>query len=271
MRPAPVRVAAHRGGALLWPENSLLAFRNALALGVDLVELDVHPTADGGVAVVHDPTVDRTTDGTGRVAALSSAEVRRLRLRDPDGGLSDERMPMLEDVLALVAASGAGLLLEVKGPEPGLGVARERRGGSVHVVPGPVYDGLEARVVAAVRQAGLDGRTAVMAANPRVLERVRALDPRLRLTLLVAGIHVEIAGARPEDAVGWAVAAGAVDLGVQHTLVSETLVAAARAAGLTIGAWTVNDEATMRRMVDLGVDVITSDRPDLALRVTGRA
>lgn len=271
MNNSAVRVAAHRGGALLWPENSLLAFRNALALGADLLELDVHLAADGGVAVVHDPTVDRTTDGTGAVSALSTAELRRLRLRGPDGAVTPERLPMLEDVLPVVAGSRAGLLLEVKGPEPGLGVVRERRDGRVHVLPGPVYEGLEGRLVAALGRTGLRERTAIMSANPKVLERIRALDDRQRLTLLVAAVHVELAQARPEDVVEWAVAAGAADVGVQHTLATEGVVAAARAASVSIGVWTANDEPTLRRMAALGVDVITSDRPDLALRVLGRA
>src|SRR5205823_5346488 len=77
------RFAAHRGGAALWPENSLLAFRQALALESDLVEFDVHQTADGALVVIHDPTLDRTTDTTGPVAARSAAEVGRPRLKGP--------------------------------------------------------------------------------------------------------------------------------------------------------------------------------------------
>jgi len=75
------------------------------------------------------------------------------------------------------------------------------------------------------------------------------------------------AGARPEDAVAWAVAAGATDAGLQYTLVDAAVVDAARAAGLHLGVWTVNQERAMRRLVALGVDVLTSDRPDVAKRV----
>src|SRR5882762_11425903 len=103
-------LAAHRGGALLWPENSLLAFRNAVALGCDFVEFDVHQTADGEVAVIHDHTLDRTSEGRGAVGAATATALRRLRLKGRDGGLTDERVPLLEDVLALVAASPAALL-----------------------------------------------------------------------------------------------------------------------------------------------------------------
>ena len=74
--PSP-RIAAHRGGALLWPENSLTAFRSALALGVDLVELDVHLSRDGEVVVIHDPTLERTTSGQGAVRALGWDELEK--------------------------------------------------------------------------------------------------------------------------------------------------------------------------------------------------
>src|SRR3989442_9715849 len=78
------RLAAHRGGARLWPENSLRAFRESLALGADLVELDVHLTADGALAVIHDATLRRTTDRLRRRPARPAAELPRARPRGPD-------------------------------------------------------------------------------------------------------------------------------------------------------------------------------------------
>ncbi len=267
--PARPLLAAHRGGAALWPENSLHAFRQALALGSDLLELDVHLTADGEVAVIHDPTLDRTTDAAGPVARRTAAELARVRLKGPDGALTDGRVPLLDDVLALVAPSRAALLVEVKGPEPGFGVRWERREGRVHAVPGPRYEGLEALVLAKLERAGLAARATVMAFNPDVVSRVRTLVPRQRAALLVAVCHVEQAEARPEDTVDWALRAGATDLGLQHALASAEVVRAARAAGLVLGVWTVNDEAAVRRLVELGVDLITSDRPDLLKRVLG--
>ena len=265
------RFAAHRGGAALWPENSLRAFRQALALESDLVEFDVHQTADGALVVIHDPTLDRTTDTTGPVAARSVAEVGRARLKGPDGALTDERVPTLEDVLALVAPSRTGLLVEVKGPVAGFGVRYERRGRRSTAVPGARYEGLEARLVASLRRAGLLTRSTIMAFNPDVVTAIRALVPGQRTALLVAARHVRQAGARPENAVDWASAAGATDAGLQYTLVNDAVVKAARAAGLLLGVWTVNAEPAMRRLVELGVDVLTSDRPDVARRVLGRA
>jgi len=261
------RVAAHRGGALLWPENSLLAFRKALELGADLIELDIHPTADGALAVVHDPTLDRTTEATGPVVARTAADLRRVRLRGPDGALTDERVPMLEEVLALLEPARAGLLLEIKGPRPGVAVTWTRRDGAARPVPGERYEGLEELAARALRAAALAERTTVMSFNPEVLARMRALLPGLRTALLVLQTHVEAIAARGEDTIAWAVDAGATDVGLQHSLVDERVVAAARGAGLALGAWTVNLEPAMRRLVALGVDVLTSDRPDLALAI----
>jgi glycerophosphoryl diester phosphodiesterase len=265
------KLAAHRGGAALWPENSLLAFRRALALGSDLLELDVHPTADGEVAVIHDPTLDRTTDATGPVAARTAAELAQVRLKGPDGALTGERVPLLDAALALVAPSPAALLVEMKGPEPGFGVRWRGEAGGARPEPGPRYAGLEEAVLARLARSGLGDRAIVMAFNPDVIARVRALAPRQRVTLLVGAYHVAETGVRPEETVEWAVRCGATDLGLQHTLLSPEVVGAARAAGVVLGVWTVNDEAAMRRAVELGVDLITSDRPDLLKRVLGRS
>ena len=247
------RIAAHRGGGALWPENSLLAFQGAIALGCDLVELDVHQSRDGVVTVIHDATVDRTTDGTGAVGALTFADLRRLRLRGPGGAPSAEHVPTLDEVLAAAAPSHAGLLIEVKEP-----------------APGDRYEGIEERVLAAVAAAGMQARVTIMAFDPRTIVRVRELAPRMRTSFLVEPFTVERAGARPEATVDWARAAGATDLGLELTLIDERVVAAARAASLVLGAWTVNDEAAMRRMLALGVDILTTDRPDLARRLLTR-
>jgi glycerophosphoryl diester phosphodiesterase len=265
--PRP-RFAAHRGGAALWPENSLLAFRNAVALGAPLVEFDVHPTADGALAVIHDHMLDRTTDGAGPVVSRTAAEVRALRVRGPDGALTAEHVPMLDDVLALLGPTPASILLEIKGPQR-VDVVWERTPEGARPVAAPRYEAIEERALDALARAGLRERTNLMAFNPDVIVRLGALAPGQRITLLVAQAHIALVGGRPEDAIAWARAVGATDAGLQHTLVNESVVAAARAAGIGLGAWTVNDEPTMRRLAALGVDVITTDRPDLAQRVLG--
>jgi glycerophosphoryl diester phosphodiesterase len=262
------RLAAHRGGARLWPENSLRGFRESLALGADLVELDVHLAADGALAVIHDATLRRTTDRLGRVRTRTAAELRRARLRGPDRRLTTEHLPMLEDALAIIAAAGGGVLVEVKVPGRGLGV---RYFPGSRIRPGARYKGIEERVIAALSRARLLERANLMSFNPAVIERARELVPGLRTTLLVSRMHVRLARARPADTVAWARHYGATDVGLKYTLVDETVIEAARAAGVAVGVWTVNEEPDMRRLIALGVDVLTSDRPDLALRALGRA
>jgi len=262
------RLAAHRGGARLWPENSLRGFRESLALGADLVELDVHLTADGALPVIHDATLRRTTDRRGRVRNRTAAELRRARLRGPDRRLTTEHVPMLDEVLAVVAAANRGVLVEVKVPGRGLGVQYFPRS---RIRPGARYKGIEERVIAALSHASVLERANVMSFNPAVIEHARALVPRLRTTLLVSAMHVRLARARPADTVAWALKFGATDVGLKHTLVDESVIIAARASGVKVGAWTVNDESEMRRLIALGVDVLTSDRPDVALRALGRA
>jgi glycerophosphoryl diester phosphodiesterase len=249
----PVQVAAHRGGSLLWPENSLLAFRNALALGADLLELDVHLTRDGEVVVIHDPTLERTSTGTGAVGAASLADLAGARLRARDGTVTDEPVPTLAQVLDLLRPTGAELLLEIK-------VDPARR----------PYAGIEEKALALIDTSGLRERTVMMAFESDTLRRVRGLDAGIRTTMLVSRSRVERERAAAPTVVRWATEVGATSLGVDHRVVDATLVAAARQAGLRLATWTVNTEADIRRMLDLGVDVVISDQPDLALRLAGR-
>jgi glycerophosphoryl diester phosphodiesterase len=261
----PTRYVAHRGGAAQWPENSLSAFRNAIALGARILELDVHLTADGRVAVIHDPTLDRTSNGHGAVAQCTAADLARARLRAPDGALTDDPVPTLDDVLTLAAPAGVALLVEIKTPGPA--VRYERQGDRVIAVPGPRYEGLERKVLDLLTATAVDARSFVMAFNPAVLAEVRALAPNQATTLLVDRRHVEQSGAAPVETVAWAAEAHASFLGVHHSLCDADVVTAAHQVGIAVGVFTVNDEPTMRRLAALGVDVIISDRADLVARL----
>jgi len=247
------RVAAHRGGAHLWPENSLLAFRGALGLGVDFLETDVHLTAEGEVVVIHDPTLERTTTGRGPVRAARRAELAAVRLRGADGAPTAERLPTLAELLALLASSRADLLLEIK-----VDAERVR------------YAGIEEAVLRLLRGHGLRDRTIVMAFEPETVARVRALDPTIRTALLIGWGQAQSDRLTPGEAVDRARRAGATHIGLNHRLVGADVIGAAHRAKLPLLAWTVNEEADLRRVIGLGVDVVVSDRPDLAQRLVGR-
>ena len=239
-----ILVAAHRGGALLWPENSLLAFGNALGLGVDAVETDVHMTSDGEIVVIHDPTLDRTTTARGAIAGLTSAEVTAARLKDRAGRTTDERVPTFAQLLDLLAPGRAQLLLEIKID------ARGTR-----------YPGIEEKALALLRARRMAERTLVMAFEPETVRRVRELDPAIRTVALVwrrQGVRASVRQA---------LALGASAIGYDFRHLDADRVAATRKAGLMVGAWTVNEESDIRRVIELGVDVVISDRPDVALRL----
>jgi glycerophosphoryl diester phosphodiesterase len=249
-----VRIAAHRGGAGLAPENSLTAFRGALALGVDALEFDVHLTADGEPVVIHDAVLDRTTTGQGPVGEATRAQLRSVRLRARDGSVTTEAVPTLGEVLDLVVPTAVEVLLEIK-----------TAGG------GRRYSGLPEKVLAALATRGLEVRTTIQAFDEATLRRVRELDASQRVLLLVSMRRLEAARAEAAEAVRWARDVGATDLGLDHRAIDARVVAAARTAQVRLSAWTVNSESDLRRMLELGADVVMSDHPDLALRLAGRA
>jgi glycerophosphoryl diester phosphodiesterase len=249
---APPMVVAHRGGALLWPENSLLAFQEALALGVEALEFDLHLTADGEVVVIHDATLDRTTTGHGAVRDTPLAALAPVRLRTRDGMVTEQRIPTLAQVLDLAAAARVELLPEIK-----VGADRQR------------YAGIEEKVLALLRARGLLGRATVQAFQPETIRRLRALEPTARTMFLVSQGQVQRAGAAPADVVEWARAVGANDLGVDHRILDSSLAVAARSAGFRLSVWTVNEEVDIRRVLDIGVAMVMTDRPDLVRRLLG--
>jgi glycerophosphoryl diester phosphodiesterase len=217
----------HRGAAGLAPENSLTAFGVALEVGVTTLELDVGVTADGAVVVAHDR---RAPDGR-PWHELTSAGVD---------------VPTLDDVLVLAhdrGAHGVRFAVEAK---------LDREAPDETLPPEP----FAARVLACIERHGVARRVLLMSFDSRVLVAARNLHPGLELALL-----------SERDALGdveQASAIGARVLGVRHELATPELVAAAHARGLRLNAWTVNDAARMAELLDLGVDGLATDFPDVA-------
>jgi glycerophosphoryl diester phosphodiesterase len=251
--PAGSLYAAHRGGSLLWPENSLLAFRNAVALGADYLELDVHRARDGQVVVIHDPTLDRTTTGSGAVADRSLAELRQLRLKDKDGRVTEETVPTLDEVLETAVRGGRRVLLEIK-----VDPARRR------------YAGIEELVLAAVDRHRMADRAVIMAFEPETWQRVRALRPEVTAGALYSARMLERSGATLASVMEEMRRAGVAFIGLHQALVDADTVALARRAGLTLGVWTVNDREPIARFIRDGVRIVITDRPDIAKELLGR-
>lgn len=235
-------IASHRGGAFLWPENSMLAFRKALAWPAEQIEFDVHASAEGEPVVIHDATLDRTTDGSGPVAEHSWAALQALRVR----GTGGEMLPHLSAVAALIGPTSQRLRLEVKAdasgqPYPGL-VSR----------CGRLLDGMDLR-----------GRTILMSFEMPTVAEAAAMGGFEQIVWLMA--NPTLRAMAPGEAVRQCQALGASELGVHVKGASEALVLASRQVGLRVSVWGANHAETIHRALMLGVDVLATDDPPLAI------
>ena len=246
-------LAAHRGGAQLWPENSLLAFRNAIALGADFLEFDVHLSKDGQVVVIHDPTLERTTTGVGAVSDRTLAELRALRLKGRDGKITEEAIPTLAELVGLVVSTPLRLLLEIKAD------AKRQR-----------YPGIEEKVLDSLDSHGMAGRTIVMAFEEETVRRIRKLRPDVAVGGLFWPKGLAETRSTVEREIDGLRKLGARFVGLHQELLTPEVVKQAEKAGLLLGVWTVNDAPAMKRFIEMGVGILITDRPDVAKELLGR-
>jgi glycerophosphoryl diester phosphodiesterase len=250
---------AHRGSVLLWPENTLYAFEIALALGADVIETDIRTTADGVLVLLHDANVDRTTEGTGPVRALTLAELTSLDAGyrwSPDGGRSFPyrghglRVPTLEELFT--AFPQARMNLEIKENDPAIATALCR----------------------SVREHRMSERVLVASFHPRAVSRFRdvcpgvatsATAPEARRFLALSTLRLENLH-RPA---AWALQVP--EFAGRLRVLTPRFVAAAHRLNLQVHAFTINEPENQRRLLELGVDGIVTDRPDRMLTLLGRA
>lgn len=255
--PVPTRWGcanvAHRGASASAPENTLAAVRRAIAHDADLVEFDVQRTRDGALVLMHDPTLERTTDvrrvfpgrGPWRVADFSYDELQRLDAgswRSPEQ--SGERIPLLSDALDVLGLSEVGALVELK--LPGL-------------YPG-IVDELAAALRAGLRRpdrTSTAGRLVVQSFDVAAMRALREAAPHLSIGVL---------GSQPT---AWLpeLARWADQVNPHHVWVDRSYVEQVHDAGLECFVWTVNRIAPMRRALSFGVDGVITDRPDLLHQV----
>ena len=239
-------VMAHRGAQAVAPENTLAAFEAAADMQADGVELDVTRCATGEIVVIHDDTVDRTTNGSGPVAALPFYALRELDAGAWfDARFAGQRIPLLSEVLDLVGDSEMRVNIEIKG--------QALRG-----------DGIEAEIAEMVRQRHETGQVIISSFNPSALWRMRRAAPELPGALLYA------AGMPPYRVRGLArYLVRPAALHPYHDLVDAAYMRWAHGHGYRVNPWTVNDADTIARMIELGVDGIIGDYPDRARSALG--
>ena len=253
-----ILVMAHRGGRRLWPENTLYAFEHAVELGVDVLEMDIHSTKDGVLVVIHDHTVDRTTDGAGAVQGFALAELEEL-----DAGhnwTADEgqsfpfrgqglAVPTLDEVF--VAFPDVPMNIEIKQVQPSI----------------------TAPLCQMIRERGMTERVLIASFDTDTIREFRRACP-------------EVATTSGEDEVRIFFALNQVFLGAIYSppaealqvpeysgdlhVVTERFVNTAHERNMEVHVWTVNDIDDMQRFLNLGVDGIITDYPDQLLALLGR-
>ncbi len=238
-------VMAHRGAKDVAPENTLAAFLAAVELGADAIELDVTRCATGEIVVIHDDTVDRTTDGTGPVDALS---LDRLRVLDAGSWFkpvfAGERIPLLEEVLDRV---GDQVLLNIE-------IKRQRN----------ASDGLEREIARLLDVYGAVNDAIISSFDPMALWRMRRVAPELPRALLYAG-GMPLALRR-----AWGrhlVAPQA--LHPHFSMVDAEYMSWAQDRGYRVNVWTVNEPDDISRMAELGVDAIITDHVEATRGILG--
>lgn len=251
-------VIAHQGGDGLWPGDTMFAYQNAVELGVDVLEMDIHITKDGVLVLMHDETVDRTTDGTGEIESMTLAELKKLDAGydwSPDEGKTfpyrgqGVQVTTLEDIFQ--AFPDKRMTIEIKKSnasmiQPFCDLIREHNMQD-KVLAASFYD---------------DKIQEFRAACPEVATSSAKQETTVFVILskaFLTGFYSPqfIALQVPEESGG-------------ITVMTEAFVRAAHGSGLAVEPWTINDQETMQKFINWGVDGIITDRPDLMLELLGR-
>ncbi|RHW38977.1 glycerophosphodiester phosphodiesterase [Neobacillus notoginsengisoli] len=241
MQKGKTLIFAHRGSKGTHPENTLEAFREAIRVGADGIELDVHLSKDGELVIIHDEKVDRTTNGSGKVGQMTLAELKSL---DAGSWLSWEfagaTIPTLDEVLELLKGTGIKLNVEIKSD----------------VIP---YEGIEKKVLETIGRHGYLENTVISSFNHYSVKKIRELNPNMRTAILFMELLYQ-----PWN---YAKSVGASALHVHLSVAYSEMAREAPAHGFPIRVFTVNKEKDMRNLFRAGVDTIMTDYPELALAI----
>ena len=251
-------VMAHRGGAEIGPENTLPTFERAAAMGVDVIEVDVHGTADGNLVVIHDATVDRTTDGSGRVSEMTLDELKKLDAGfrwSADGGNTfpfrgrGVRIPTLQEVFAAF---------------PKMKFNVEPKQGTPSIIK---------PLCRIVRENAMTDKVVVGSFSQTILDEFRAECPEVATSASASEVSKFLAMYKTGVSESYSPPMQALQVpekaaGIE--IVSKEFVEAAHRRNLKVHVWTVNQTADMQRLLDMGVDGIITDYPGRLMTLLGR-
>lgn len=237
-------IIAHRGGANLVPENTLAGFKNAINLGVDMIEIDVHLSKDSNIIVMHDGKIDRTTNGSGEIKDMTLSEIKKY-----DAGswfsekFRDERVPTLDETFNTINGK-AILLIEIKDGD-------ER------------YPGLEKKVVESIHKHNANEWTVVQSFNKNSILRIKKMDPSIITYYLVSSkfddLYLSIA---EKIKAGEKIEKQFDGIAPQYSHLDSAKVEIMHRAGFKVFTWTVDDPKDMVEMININVDGIITNSPD---------
>ena len=239
---ARTRIIAHRGFSAVAPENTVISIEKAIDLGADMVEFDVTVSADGHVVVIHDETLNRTTNGQGSVSSHTLEELRRL-----DAGswfateFSGEKIPTLDEMLDTTS----GRILA-----------------NIEIKPEAVENDVSAKVARLVIDKGLVDQVVVSSFSPQALAQMHEIAPEIRTaSLYKKKIH------RGMDPLEITSEVGASAFNINHRYLNSKMRKSCRENKIPVAVYTVNDPRLMRKLIDKGVGAFFTDNPDLLMKV----
>jgi glycerophosphoryl diester phosphodiesterase len=236
---ATVQLIAHRGGSVNYPENTMAAFQHAIDIGADWIEFDVQRTRDDVLVVIHDETVDRTTNGSGKVGGLTLEQIQAL-----DAG-NGEQVPTFEQVIALAKVAGVGIMPEAK--SPGL------------------YPGIEEQMVAAIEAEGYVERTVLQSFDHDTLVAVRQKNQQQTVCPLYGLWKFDLSEPEPSDA-------EIVCPMVEMVLLNPWMIRQAHRDGRKVYVWfgVIERPFVMSIVLAMGADGLMVDAPVALAEILGR-
>lgn len=240
-------VWAHRGASAYAPENTLEAFKLAAEMHADGVELDVHICKSGEVVVCHDETIDRTSNGSGRICEMTLEELRGYSFHNGMEQYQGAKIPTLREVYELLAPTGLTVNVELK-------------------TDNIWYEGIEEQCVAIAKECGMTEKVIYSSFNHRSLAKLLEIKPDAYTGLLYGE---RMPGVEDDSAYAVEHKATAVHPYWKHCH-RDGYMASMAEKGVLVNPWTINDEEEMKAQMELGINAIITNHPDIALKVAGR-
>lgn len=236
------KIIAHRGFSGNYPENTMLAFQKAIEIGAEGVELDVHFTKDGELVIIHDETIDRTTDGTGFVKDYTYAELAKFNAYGRfEGQFGFQKIPTLREYFELVKdVDGFITNIELK-----TGIFE--------------YEGIEKAVIDLVKEFGLEDRTILSSFNHFTVMRCKEYAPEIKTGFLVESWIIGIGEYTKSHGIDC--------VHPIYVNLKPELYAEMKNAGREVNTWTVNEYEDIKRLSDMGVDALIGNYPDRMIEI----